>query len=151
MLNDFTKQLIERFPLGFMATVTEDGMPSLSPKGTFFVMDDTTIGFAEIRSPNTMANIAHLAKAEVNFIDIWLRKGVRIFGSTEVARRGSDEFENLFPRWGNAFPTLAHRMNAIVSIHVERVKIMTTPPYDDGATEEDMLAIYREKWGAMYQ
>ncbi len=151
MLNDFTKQLIERFPLGFMATVTEDGMPSLSPKGTFFVMDGTTIGFAEIRSPNTMANIAHLAKAEVNFIDIWLRKGVRIFGSTQVAQRGSDEFENLFPRWGNAFPALAHRMNAIVSIHVERVKIMTTPPYDDGATEEDMLAIYREKWGAMYQ
>lgn len=149
MLNDFTKQLIERFPLGFVATVTEEGMPSLSPKGTFFVLDDETIAFAEIRSPNTMANIAHLAKTEVNFIDIWLRKGVRIFGSTQVAERGTDAFETLFPRWRDAFPNLADRMNAIVTIHVERVKLMTTPPYDDGVTEEEMLAIYKKKWGAL--
>jgi len=81
-LNAFAKQIIERFPLGFVATVTEDGMPSLSPKGTFFVLDDETIAFGEIRSPNTMKNLAHQAKAEVNFIDIWLRKE-RAFGSLD--------------------------------------------------------------------
>ena len=43
MLNDFAKKLIERFPLGYVATVTKGGMPSLSPKGTFFVLDDETI------------------------------------------------------------------------------------------------------------
>ena len=43
------KELIETFPLGFVATVTEDGMPSLSPKGTFLILDDKTIAFAEIR------------------------------------------------------------------------------------------------------
>jgi len=103
-LNDFAKQLIKNFPLGFVATVTEDGLPSLSPKGTFFVLDDETIAFAEIRSPNTMANLKHQSKTEVNFIDIWLRKGIRVFGET----------------------------------------------YDDGISEEEMVATYKQKWSEIY-
>ena len=150
MLNQFAKQLIERFPLGFVATVTEDGMPSLSPKGTFFILDDETIAFAEIRSPGTMKNLSHLAKAEVNFIDIWLRKGVRVFGSVEVIERGNKGFDELAPRWRDAFPALADRMNAIVKIRAERVKLMATPPYDDGATEEEMIALYKDKFAEIY-
>ncbi|MEM7289762.1 MAG: pyridoxamine 5'-phosphate oxidase family protein [Pseudomonadota bacterium] len=150
MLDDFAKQLIERFPLGFVATVTEDGMPSLSPKGTFFVLDDDTIAFAEIRSPNTMANLAVTPKVEVNFIDIWLRKGVRVFGPAEIIKRGEDGFDGLFPHWEEAFPTLAPRIKAIITIKAERVKPMTTPPYDDGVSEEEMLAIYKKKWAEIY-
>ena len=150
MLNDFAKQLIERFPLGFVATVTKDGMPSLSPKGTFFVLDDETIAFGEIRSPGTMENLKHLAKAEVNFADIWLRKGVRVFGSVEVEERGTAVFDVLFPRWEAAFPTLSHRINAIVKIKAERVKMLTTPPYDEGANEEEMIALYKQKFAEIY-
>lgn len=81
------KDLIATFPLGFVATVTKEGHPNLSPKGTFMVLDDETIAFAEIRSPNTMANLAHEAHTEVNFIDIWKRKGIRIFGPASIAER----------------------------------------------------------------
>ncbi|MGI9351884.1 MAG: pyridoxamine 5'-phosphate oxidase family protein [Rhizobiaceae bacterium] len=149
-LNDFAKQMIERFPLGFVATVTKDGLPSLSPKGTFFILDDETIAFGEIRSPGTMENLSHLPKTEVNFIDIWLRKGVRIFGSVEICERDSEEFQFLIPRWEEAFPTLAPRINAIVKIHTERVKPVTTPPYDDGITEEEMIATYKQKFAEIY-
>ena len=150
MLNDFAKQIIERFPLGYVATVTEDGMPSLSPKGTFFVLDDETIAFGEIRSPGTMKNLKHLAKAEVNFADIWLRKAVRVFGTVEIVERGTDAFNALYPRWEEAFPALAPRVNAIVKIKAERVKPITTPPYDDGVTEEEMIAVYTKKWAEIY-
>lgn len=150
MLNAFARQVIERFPLGYVATVTPDGLPSLSPKGTFFVLDDETIAFAEIRSPATMANLSHLPRTEVNFVDIWLRKGVRIFGSTQVHEKGSTRFAELFPKWRDAFPSLAGRINAIVIIKAERVKPLSTPPYDDGATEEEMIAMYKKKWGEVY-
>ncbi|MEM7616810.1 MAG: DapH/DapD/GlmU-related protein, partial [Pseudomonadota bacterium] len=40
------------FPLGFVATVTADGRPHLSPKGTFLVLDDSTIAFGEINIGN---------------------------------------------------------------------------------------------------
>lgn len=144
------KALIETFPLGFVATVTSEGYPSLSPKGTFMVLDDETIAFAEIRSPNTMANLAHQAKAEVNFIDIWKRKGVRIFGSTNIFTRESEDFDTLLPIWETPYPALAPRINAIVKIHAERVKAMTTPPYDDGVSEEEMIAIYKAKFAEIY-
>lgn len=149
-LNAFVKALIEQFPLGFVATVTQDGMPSVSPKGTFFVLDNETIAFAEIRSPNTMANLAHMAKAEVNFIDIWKRKGVRVFGAVEIVDRDTPDFETLFSKWRDAFPALAPRVNAIVKIKAERVKMMTTPPYDDGITEAEMIATYKQKFAEMY-
>lgn len=149
-ISAFSRKLIERFPLGFVATVTEEGLPSLSPKGTFFILDDETIAFAEIRSPRTMANLEHQAVTEVNFIDIWLRKGVRIFGPASVKKRGTKEFDALYPKWEAAFPALAHRINAIVAIKCERVKPITTPPYDDGATEEEMLALYKQKFAEIY-
>ena len=53
-IDDFAKTLIARFPLGFVATVTPEGRPHLSPKGTFLVLDDSTVAFAEIRSPDTL-------------------------------------------------------------------------------------------------
>ncbi|MEM9331692.1 MAG: pyridoxamine 5'-phosphate oxidase family protein [Pseudomonadota bacterium] len=150
MLNDFAKGLIKKFPLGFVATVTPDGLPSLSPKGTFFVLDDDTIAFAEIRSPQTMKNLAALPKTEVNFIDIWLRKGVRIFGPVDVCDRGTPEFENLIGTWSEIFPALEPRIKSIVKIKAERVKPITTPPYDDGATEEEMIALYKKKFSEIY-
>lgn len=150
VIPDSARALIETFPLGFAATVTPDGMPSLSPKGTFLVLDDTTIAFAEIRSPNTMKNLATQPHMEVNFIDIWKRKGVRVFGKVDVINREDESFADLLPLWATPFPTLAPRINAIVKVDVERIKPMTTPPYDDGISEEDMIATYKQKFAEIY-
>lgn len=150
MLNDFAKGIIERFPLGYVATVTRDGLPSLSPKGTFFVLDDETIAFAEIRSPKTLENLKHQSKVEVNFVDVFLRKGIRVFGNASIIEKGSTEFDRLFPKWETAFPSLAPRINLIVSISTETVKPLVTPPYDDGISEEEMVATYVEKYREMY-
>lgn len=149
-LNAFTRDLIAKFPLGFVATVTADGRPSVSPKGTFLVLDDETIAFGEIRSPQTIANLAVLAEAEVNFIDQWKRKGVRVRGRTEILERGSDAFDDLVSRWHDVWGDLANRINHIVKIAVSETKLMTTPPYDDGVTEAEMIALYKKKFAEIY-
>ena len=148
-LDDFAKTVIARFPLGFVATVTSDGRPHLSPKGTFLVLDDTTIAFAEIRSPDTMANLAHQAIAEVNFVDQWLRKGVRVRGPVRIVEKGS-EFDSLIGKWRDVWGDLANRINALVLISADEIRQITTPPYDDGVTEEEMVALYKDKFGAIY-
>ena len=51
MLTADMKRIIQEKRLGFVATIGRDGAPSLSPKGTFFVLDDGTIVFGDIRSP----------------------------------------------------------------------------------------------------
>jgi hypothetical protein len=149
-LGPFARDLILKFPLGFVATVTADGRPSLSPKGTFLVLDDETIAFGEIRSPGTIANLAALPELEVNFIDQWKRKGVRIRCKATVSARQTPEFEELIPRWHAVWGDLANRINHIVSIAAGEVRLLTTPPYDDGATEEEMIALYKRKFAEIY-
>jgi predicted pyridoxine 5'-phosphate oxidase superfamily flavin-nucleotide-binding protein len=57
ILTEDMKRVIRDQRLGFYATVCEDGSPNLSPKGTTCVLDDDHLLFADIRSPQTVANI----------------------------------------------------------------------------------------------
>ena len=143
------KDRIAKFPLGFVATVTADGRPHVSPKGTFLALDEGTIGFGEIRSPGTLANLSHWPEAEVNFVDPFSRKGLRIRGAARVVEPGA-EFDRLIPRWRAVWGDLAGRINALVLIAADEVRPLTTPPYDDGATEEEMIALYKRKYAEIY-
>lgn len=149
-LNAFAKTLIAQFPLGMVATITPGGHPAVSPKGTFLVLDDTTIAFGEIRSPGTVTNLEINPETEVCFVDPFLRKGMRIRGQADMVRRGTEEFANLIPQWQAAWGDLADRVNAIIRISVEAAKPLSTPPYDDGATEEEMIAHYKAKYAEIY-
>ena len=149
-LPDHARWVIETFRLGYVATVTTGGSPSVSPKGTFMVLDDETIAFGEIRSPQTITNLTQRPECEVNFVDPFARKGVRVRGRTSFVRRGSDEFAALIPAWQAIWGDLADRVNIIVKIEVAQARPLTTPPYDDGATEEEMIALYKQKYAEIY-
>ncbi|MEM1374250.1 MAG: pyridoxamine 5'-phosphate oxidase family protein [Pseudomonadota bacterium] len=151
MIDADVKALVAAFPLGFTATVTPEGMPAVAPKGTFLVLDDATLGFAEIRSPGTMRNLRANPACEVNFIDILKRVGARVAGNARIIASGDAAFSELLPRWSAIWPDLAHRMRAFVLIDVAAVSTYRTPPYDDGATEDDMVATYKAKFAEMYQ
>lgn len=141
---------IEMWPLGFVATVSVGGRPNVSPKGTFLVLDDDTIAFGEIRSPQTITNLTTNPELEVNFVDQFTRKGVRIRGRAQMVRRNTAEFDRLWPRWAVVWGGLADRINVIVKVPVEEAKPLTTPPYDDGATEAEMIATYKAKFAGYY-
>lgn len=150
MIGADTARIIRDFPLGIIATVTVDGKPAASPKGTFLVLDDMTIAFGDIRSPGTRANLMRTPMAEVVFVDPFRRKGVRITGSTETIESESKRFNDLHVRWVETWGDLAKRIRALVLIHVDRVLPVTTPPYDDGASEEEMIALYKTKYAELY-
>ena len=150
MIPSSVQELIARFPLGFVATVTPGGRPSVSPKGTFLVLDETTIAFGEIRSPGTLSNLSHQPELEVNFVDVFTRKGARLRGEAQLLRRGTEAFDALLPRFSDVWGDLAERINVIVRVPVTKVQPLSTPPYDDGATEEEMIALYKSKFAEMY-
>jgi Pyridoxamine 5'-phosphate oxidase len=83
MLTSDMKRIIEQ-RLGFVATATCDGVPNVSPTGTFVVLDDETIAFGEIRSPGTMRNLKTNPLVEVNFVDPFVRKGYRFAGTANA-------------------------------------------------------------------
>ena len=109
MLTPDMKRIVREQPLGYVATAAADGTPNVSPKGTFFVVDDTTIAFAEIRSPATVRNLKANPRIEVNFIDPFVRKGYRFAGTAKIIERGEGNFDELLKLSGSS---LAPRVRA---------------------------------------
>ncbi|WP_282605656.1 pyridoxamine 5'-phosphate oxidase family protein [Pelagibius sp. Alg239-R121] len=147
MLTDDMKRIVAEQKLGYVASVCADGSPNLSPKGTFLVRDNDHLMFAEIRSPNTRANIQNNPLVEINFVDLFSRKGFRCKGPARFVEEGTDEFTALLPSfidgWGEEFATL---INGIVVISVEAAGPLSSPAYDIGA-EEGAL---RQQWLAYF-
>ena len=87
MLTEEMTQLIQHHRAGMVATVNDDGTPSVSPKGTFVVLGDDAIAFGNIRSPGTLRNIRKRPAVEVCFIDPVLRKAVRVTGAATIRKK----------------------------------------------------------------
>ena len=150
MLSVSAIRCIEQVRMGFVASITPDGRPSLSPKGTFVVLDDCKVAFGEIRSPGTIRNIGQSPEVEVNFVDGFNRKGWRLRGTTSVLPKGSVAFEEIYPQWQILWGDLAMRINLIVTVNISVVRPLSTPLYDDGVTEPEMVASYKKKYAQMY-
>ena len=82
------KKAIPRICLSFVATVTPDGKPNLSAKGSLCVWDDDHLLFADIASPQTMKNLASNPFVEINTVDQIGRRGFRFKGVAEVQLEG---------------------------------------------------------------
>ena len=141
--------LIETWRLGFVATVSADGRPNVSPKGTFIVLDDETIAFGEMRSPNTMANLAHQTEVEVSFVDVLSRAGVRVRGEARIVEPGA-KYDALAPKfqaiWGDELLTM---FNVIIVIPCAEVKPLQSPVYETGCAESDLRAQWKSKIAGM--
>ena len=144
MLTDEMRTLIGRYSAGAVATVNADETPSVSPKGTFVVLDDRTLAFGHIRSPGTVSNLRRNPAIEVCFTDVLARKAVRVTGTAAIVRQGDtdaaldDAFE---AAWG---PFLPH-MGAYVRIAVTAAEMILSPAYDLGLTEDELRKTYLEK------
>src|SRR4249920_1464279 len=99
MLTADMERIVREQRLGFVATVNADGTPNVSPKATFVVLDNSTIGFGDIRSPGTLGNLAVNPSVEVNFVDPFVRKGYRFRGTATILERNAPSFGDLLARF----------------------------------------------------
>lgn len=136
MLTPDMKRVIAEYPLGYIATASTDGTPNVSPKGTFFVVDDTTIAFAEVRSPTTLRNLQANPRTEINFVDPFVRKGYRFAGTAKVLRRGEGNFDALLQKCNTS---LASAVRAMVVVSLTKALPLISPAYDDGTATEDTI------------
>ena len=141
MLTSDMKRVVAEQKLGFVATVSADGTPNLSPKGTMQVLDDEHIVFADIRSPGTMANIARSPAMEINFVDPFNRKGYRFKGTARAVAKGTPEFATIVARYPASL--LVERYRAFVVMRVEKAAALSSPAYDAGSTEQELRKTYR--------
>jgi predicted pyridoxine 5'-phosphate oxidase superfamily flavin-nucleotide-binding protein len=130
------KRVIREQRLGFCATVNDDGSPNLSPKGTTRVWDDEHICFADICSPQTVANIRRGSLVEINVVDPFVRKGYRFKGPAVLIEAGSTDFAEGLERLRAEDVASIDRVRTIVVVEVQQARALISPAYDDGATTE---------------
>jgi uncharacterized protein len=140
------KRVIAEQRLGYVATVCADGTPNLSPKGTIATWDDDHLIFADLRSPGTVANLAHNPAVEINVVDPQVRKGYRFKGTATVVREGPLFEAALAFYKQQGLSDAPRRIQCIVVVTVERARPLISPGYDRGTTEEEM----RRQWQAYY-
>lgn len=132
------KHFINSHKLGYVATVSDDGTPNLSPKGTIITWDDQLV-FADIRSPKTMKNLEKNPSLEINIIDPILRKGFRFKGTATIIGDGSTYNSILRHYRENGIKS---RIGKLVLVDVMDFSEVISPLYDLGATENEI----KEKW-----
>lgn len=145
MITPEMRQLIERNTVGFVATVTPEGKPAVSPKGTSVVLDEKTMAIGELRSPGTLCNIRANPAVEINYLDVLSRKAVRLSGTARYVERATEEFVQLAPCF-QAWSTLVPRLRGIFLVDVTAAQLILSPVYDIGAHEDDL----RRHWSAYY-
>ncbi len=129
--------------LCFAATVTPEGRPNLSPKGTVRVWDQHHIFFCDIASPGTRANLERNEWIELNVVDTLSRRGYRFLGRGTV-HRGDEIYREAVARItreeGAAYP-----VESVVLIAIERALPLVSPGYDHVPDEWQMRAQWRER------
>ena len=139
MISNEIKEFLDLQKLGYVATVSSDGKPNLSPKGTIIAWSSEVLVFADIRSPDTMKNLQNNPNVEINVIDPLLRKGYLFQGEARILNDASlfDEILNHYRNKGIKSP-----INSIVLVDVSSVSEVTSPLYDLGISEEEI----KSKW-----
>lgn len=147
VLTSEMKRMVEHLRLCYVATVTADGKPNLSPKGSLKVWDDDHLVFADIASPMTVRNLKSNPHIEVNIVDPFLRRGYRFKGRCEIAYEGEIfDFvaEDLWNREGRQYP-----VNAVIKIRVEEVRPVRSPAYifNKDVDEEAVRQVWMARYG----
>jgi len=132
------KNFINSQKLGYVATVSNDGTPNLSPKGTIITWDDQLV-FADIRSPKTMKNLERNPSLEINMVDPLLRKGFRFKGTATLIGDGAT-YDSILRHYREN--GLKSQIGRLVLIDVMDFSEVVSPLYDLGATEAEI----KEKW-----
>ena len=144
MLTVDMRAVIQSAHLCFAATVTPDGRPNVSPKGTIRVWDDTHLFFLDIASPGTRANLAHAPWLELNVVDQLSRRGYRFAGTAALHWPGSPVYAEGIRRVYDA--TLpAEPPAAVVLLAIERAAPVLSPAYWRGNDEAEIRALWRER------
>ena len=141
--DDEIKNFVNFQKLGYVATVSSDGTPNLSPKGTISILDDSRMVFANIRSPQTIENLSQNPSLEINVIDPFSRSGYRFKGLATILSSGN-EFETFLTYYEKI--GIKSKISHVILVDVKSFSKVTSPSYDMGQKKEDLV----KKWKNYY-
>jgi len=144
IITEKIKNFVNFQKLGYVATISADNTPNLSPKGTIIVLDESNLAFADIHSPQTVENLKRNPAIEINVDDPFSRRGYRFKGIAEIISTG-DKFDKIISHYKET--GVKSSIKTIVTVKIEKLSEVLSPLYDLGNTEEELKA----KWKKHYK
>lgn len=142
-ITDRMAEFLENERLCFVATVSPDNKPNVSPKGSLVRSGDYSMAFAEICSPDTLRNLESNPAVEVSVISPIIRRGYLFAGTGRVLREGP-EFDGLVARFRKI--GIKSPIRAAVAIRVDRIEETRSPLYDLGHTEDQIRDVWQKRY-----
>lgn len=119
---------IGRSVLLWLATLGEDGTPSVSPKEVFCPGEGDVLLVADIASPGSVRNIRRHPLVGATVLDIFRQTGLKLYGRAEVVPAGAEGFAALVAPLsklaGPGFP-----IRGVIRLEVARVVPFRAPSY----------------------
>ena len=148
MLTEDIKDLLDSSVLIWLASVDETGIPNVSPKEVFSILDDAHLLIAHIASPQSIRNILKYPNVCVSFVDIFKQKGYKLKGEASIIKKSDMEFQNiakpLIDITGEEFP-----VQAVIKIWVTETDPIIAPSYRlfPKRTEEEQISSAMQTYG----
>lgn len=122
------KEYMDRSVLCWLATVSGENEPNVSPKEIFTYYGTDKIIVANIVSPQTVQNITKNENVCLSFIDILVQKGFKVRGKAKIIKKSCPDFSEmqsiLTAITAGQFP-----FTSITVITVDEVKPILAPRY----------------------
>tara|TARA_B100001765_G_scaffold170248_1_gene113151 strand:+ start:49 stop:492 length:444 start_codon:yes stop_codon:yes gene_type:complete len=138
------KNFVNFQKLGYVATISADNTPNLSPKGTIIALDELHLAFADIHSPQTVENLKHNSSIEINVVDPFRRRGYRFKGIAEIISSGK-KFNEMISYYKES--GVKSSIKSIILVKIEKISEVLSPLYDLGYTDEEL----KTKWKKHYK
>lgn len=127
-INLNVKSCIEKSVLCWLATVSKEGKPNVSPKEIFALYDDEQIAIADIASPVTVRNIKSNAEVCFSVVDIFSQSGFKITGTAQIHAADDSIYPQLKASLSHLL-TAEYVVRNIILIKVENVSKILAPSY----------------------
>ena len=144
IITEEIKNFVNFKKLGYVATISVNNTPNLSPKGTIMILDEAHLAFAHIHSPQTVENLKHNPSIEINVVDPFSRRGYRFKGIAEIISSG-DKFSKIISYYKTS--GVKSSIKSIILVKIEKLSEILSPLYDLGYTEEEL----KTKWKNHYK
>ncbi len=143
ILTQEMKDFVNKQRMGFVATVSPDNSPNLSPKGTTVVYSDEHLIFTGIRSEHTLSNLEKNPLVDINVVNPIKRKGYRFKGTATILSEGK-EFESILNQYRDL--GIKSEVKAIVLVKVNSAELITSPLYDLGLSEQEIESEWKKRY-----
>jgi uncharacterized protein len=141
------RAVVESARLAFVATVTAEGKPNLSPKGTIRVLDERRLFFLDLASPQTRKNLVASPWMEINVVDATSRRGYRFLGKATVHK--DDDVHRAAVARIIADEKHEYDDRGAVVLEVDRILPLVSPGYVEDMDEWKMREGWKEKRSAL--